>query len=147
MKADGWLYLCAAHPVTKSVRRTGIVCHIVLSPIETKFFVSKTLIVIVPCHRLYCSYFGWSHHAPKQLKVLSKQVRFGVCGFSRWRKCFGLSEQILSFRISIPEPSLKHLQAIARRLYRIFAHAYFHHREAFEFFEVSQSQLLAYGRV
>jgi hypothetical protein len=40
------------------------------------------------------------------------------------------------YRISIPEPSLKHLQAIARRLYRIFAHAYFHHRETFEFFEV-----------
>ncbi|CAO3703433.1 unnamed protein product [Rhizopus stolonifer] len=38
-------------------------------------------------------------------------------------------------RISIPEPSLKHFQSVARRLYRIFAHAYFHHREIYEFFE------------
>ncbi|KAI8143806.1 Mob1/phocein [Fennellomyces sp. T-0311] len=38
-------------------------------------------------------------------------------------------------RISIPEPSLKHFQSIARRLYRIFAHAYFHHREIYESFE------------
>jgi len=40
-------------------------------------------------------------------------------------------------RISVPEPSLKHFQSIARRLYRIFAHAYFHHREIYESFEAS----------
>lgn len=43
----------------------------------------------------------------------------------------------LYHRISVPEPSLKHFQSIARRLYRIFAHAYFHHREIYESFEVS----------
>lgn len=45
------------------------------------------------------------------------------------------------YRISVPEPSLKHFQSIARRLYRIFAHAYFHHREIYEYFEVSHLRI------
>jgi hypothetical protein len=39
-------------------------------------------------------------------------------------------------RISIPPGSVKHFQSIARRLYRIFAHAWFHHRAVFDSFEV-----------
>ncbi|KAI8801802.1 preimplantation protein [Cladochytrium replicatum] len=38
-------------------------------------------------------------------------------------------------RISIPESSIRHFQSIARRLYRIFAHAWYHHKEAFYMFE------------
>ncbi|CAJ0844528.1 22400_t:CDS:2 [Entrophospora sp. SA101] len=38
-------------------------------------------------------------------------------------------------RLSIPDTSVKHYQSIARRLYRIFAHAWFHHREIFKEFE------------
>ncbi|CAG8566378.1 11301_t:CDS:2 [Funneliformis mosseae] len=45
------------------------------------------------------------------------------------------SHKYFPSRISIPETSLKHYQSIARRLYRIFAHAWFHHREIFEAFE------------
>jgi len=37
-----------------------------------------------------------------------------------------------SYRISIPSSSVKHFASLARRLSRIFAHAYFHHREIFE---------------
>lgn len=43
-------------------------------------------------------------------------------------------------RLSIPKSSMKHLQSIARRLYRIFAHTYFHHRTVYEEFE-NQSSL------
>ncbi|THH07049.1 hypothetical protein EW145_g3653 [Phellinidium pouzarii] len=35
-------------------------------------------------------------------------------------------------RISIPPSSIRHFSSLARRLGRIFAHAFFHHREAFE---------------
>jgi len=35
-------------------------------------------------------------------------------------------------RINIPPPSHRHFGSLARRLGRIFAHAYFHHREVFE---------------
>ncbi|KAI0305277.1 Mob1/phocein [Multifurca ochricompacta] len=42
-------------------------------------------------------------------------------------------------RISIPAPSHRHFGSLARRLGRIFAHAYFHHREVFEQAEAESS--------
>ncbi|KAI8345502.1 Mob1/phocein [Mortierella sp. GBAus27b] len=42
-------------------------------------------------------------------------------------------------RICVPEGSAKNFQSIARRLYRIFAHAYFHHRDIFDAFEAKTS--------
>ncbi|KZO91522.1 Mob1/phocein, partial [Calocera viscosa TUFC12733] len=42
-------------------------------------------------------------------------------------------------RLSIPQTSQRHLSAIARRLARVFGHAYFHHREVFEESEVEHS--------
>lgn len=41
----------------------------------------------------------------------------------------------MKLRMQIPSNSLKHFQSIARRLYRIFAHTYFHHRAVFDEFE------------
>merc|ERR1712137_4868 len=38
-------------------------------------------------------------------------------------------------RVSIPKGSVKHFQSISRRLYRLFAHCFFHHREVFDAFE------------
>jgi len=38
-------------------------------------------------------------------------------------------------RSAVPKESLKYFQSIARRLYRILAHAYFHHRAEFDAFE------------
>ncbi|KAJ1960265.1 hypothetical protein GGI12_003894 [Dipsacomyces acuminosporus] len=35
-------------------------------------------------------------------------------------------------RTRVPETSMKHFQSMARRIYRIFSHTYFHHREIFE---------------
>ncbi|KAG1141459.1 hypothetical protein G6F37_002381 [Rhizopus arrhizus] len=83
MKADGWLYLCAAHPSTQS-----------------------------------CPAIDYIIHTLDGATVLLNNSKY------------------FPSRISIPEPSLKHFQSVARRLYRIFAHAYFHHREIYEFFEV-----------
>jgi hypothetical protein len=42
-------------------------------------------------------------------------------------------------RLSIPPTSYRHFSSLARRLGRIFAHAYFHHREAFEQAEAESS--------
>ncbi|KAI9304644.1 Mob1/phocein [Cunninghamella echinulata] len=82
MKADGWLYLCAAHPSTQTCPAIDYIIH----------------------------------------------TLDGATNLLNNSKYF-------PSRISIPEPSLKHFQSIARRLYRIFAHAYFHHREIYEFYE------------
>ena len=46
---------------------------------------------------------------------------------------------IPSNRLQIPPPSHRHFSSLARRLGRIFAHAYFHHREAFEQAEAESS--------
>ncbi|CEP17677.1 hypothetical protein [Parasitella parasitica] len=82
MKADGWLYLCAAHPSTQS-----------------------------------CPAIDYIIHTLDGATILLNNSKY------------------FPSRISVPEPSLKHFQSIARRLYRIFAHAYFHHREIYESFE------------
>lgn len=42
-------------------------------------------------------------------------------------------------RLSIPQSSHRHFSSLARRLGRIFAHAYFHHREIFEQAEAESS--------
>ncbi|KJA17426.1 hypothetical protein HYPSUDRAFT_57754 [Hypholoma sublateritium FD-334 SS-4] len=42
-------------------------------------------------------------------------------------------------RLQIPQTSHRHFASLARRLGRIFAHAYFHHREAFEQAEAESS--------
>ncbi|KAG6807147.1 hypothetical protein H0H87_001834, partial [Tephrocybe sp. NHM501043] len=44
-----------------------------------------------------------------------------------------------SFSLQIPPSSHRHFSSLARRLGRIFAHAYFHHREAFEQAEAESS--------
>ncbi|KAI9023746.1 mps one binder kinase activator-like 3-like protein [Phycomyces nitens] len=82
MKAEGWLYLCAAHPATQS-----------------------------------CPAIDYIIHTLDGATTLLNNAKY------------------FPSRISVPEPSLKHFQSIARRLYRIFAHAYCHHREIYEFFE------------
>lgn len=82
MKAEEWLYLCAAHTAPQS-----------------------------------CCAIDYIVHTLDGATALLSSSRF------------------FPSRISVPEPSLKHYQSIARRLYRIFAHAWFHHREVFESFE------------
>ncbi|KAH9824161.1 Mob1/phocein [Melampsora americana] len=42
-------------------------------------------------------------------------------------------------RLQIPTTSIKHFTSIARRLYRIFAHAWFHHRDVFDQCETETS--------
>lgn len=41
-------------------------------------------------------------------------------------------------RVSIKESSVAKLGSVCRRVYRIFSHAYFHHRQIFDDFEVSK---------
>ena len=43
----------------------------------------------------------------------------------------------LTSRVSIKESSVAKLGSVCRRIYRIFSHAYFHHRQIFDKYEVS----------
>ncbi|CAG8495912.1 17294_t:CDS:2 [Acaulospora colombiana] len=90
MKADEWMYLCAAH-------QTPMNC---------------------------CAIDYMVHALDGATSVLNSHKHFPS-------------------RITISDTSVKHYQSIARRLYRIFAHAWFHHREIFESFE---NETFLYGR-
>ncbi|KAJ3292229.1 hypothetical protein HK104_005448 [Borealophlyctis nickersoniae] len=82
MKADEWMYLCAAHATPQSC----------------------------------CAIDYAVHTLDNAIALLNSQKYFPS-------------------RVSVPETSLKHFQNVARRLYRIFAHAWYHHREIFTEFE------------
>lgn len=45
------------------------------------------------------------------------------------------NSKYFSSRVAIPSSSLKHLESIVRRLYRVFSHTYFHHMDIFTDFE------------
>eukprot|EP01135_Chromosphaera_perkinsii_P000655 Nk52_evm22s147 gene=Nk52_evmTU22s147 len=45
------------------------------------------------------------------------------------------SNALFPSRVSVPEKSVRQFQSICRRLYRIFAHAYFTHREVYDMWE------------
>ena len=45
------------------------------------------------------------------------------------------NSQNFNSRVTIPASSIKHLLSIVRRLYRLFAHTYYHHKEIFLEFE------------
>ncbi|KAL7746301.1 hypothetical protein RI367_008372 [Sorochytrium milnesiophthora] len=47
------------------------------------------------------------------------------------------SNKFFGSRVTISKDSSQHFESIARRLYRIFAHAYFHHRAVFDQFEAA----------
>ena len=50
------------------------------------------------------------------------------------------SNKYFPSRITIKETSIPRLSSVARRIYRIFSHAYFHHRALYDQFEVSWSE-------
>lgn len=52
-----------------------------------------------------------------------------VGGFTPMSRCL--------CRVSIKESSVAKLGSVCRRIYRIFSHAYFHHRQIFDKYEVS----------
>ncbi|RUP50888.1 mps one binder kinase activator-like 4-like protein [Jimgerdemannia flammicorona] len=105
MKAEEWLYLCAAHQAPQSV---CMICP------AQRYTYHSNMAKLVSCQ---CCAIDYIVHTLDGASTLLNSNRF------------------FPSRISIPEPSLKHYQSIARRLYRIFAHAWFHHREVFESYE------------
>lgn len=52
-----------------------------------------------------------------------------------------------AYRVSIKESSVAKLGSVCRRIYRIFSHAYFHHRQIFDEYEVSSLKLHLESRI
>eukprot|EP00732_Lithocolla_globosa_P004301 Lithocolla_globosa_v1_NODE_3910_length_1552_cov_15.615230.p1 type:complete len:211 gc:universal NODE_3910_length_1552_cov_15.615230:808-1440(+) len=82
------------------------------------------------------SYLCASHQPPKECSAIDYIIH-------TMDSTTLLLNSLKSFpsRFSIPPESVKHFQPCARRLYRIFAHAYFHHPDVFNEFEKERKLL------
>lgn len=71
-----------------------------------------------------------AHKTPKECPAID-YTRHTLDGAA----CLLNSNKYFPSRVSIKESSVAKLGSVCRRVYRIFSHAYFHHRSAFDTFE------------
>ncbi|KAF0295912.1 MOB kinase activator-like 4 [Amphibalanus amphitrite] len=71
-----------------------------------------------------------AHKTPKECSAID-YTRHTLDGAA----CLLNSNKYFPSRVSIRESSVSKLGSVCRRVYRIFAHAYFHHRQLFDEFE------------
>ncbi|QQP56328.1 Mps one binder kinase activatorlike 4like [Caligus rogercresseyi] len=71
-----------------------------------------------------------AHKTPKDCSAID-YTRHTLDGAA----CLLNSNKYFPSRVSIKEGSISKLASVCRRVYRIFSHAYYHHRELFEAFE------------
>jgi len=71
-----------------------------------------------------------AHKTPKECPAID-YTRHTLDGAA----CLLNSNKYFPSRVSIKESSVAKLGSVCRRVYRIFSHAYFHHRQIFDFFE------------
>jgi len=71
-----------------------------------------------------------AHKTPKECPAID-YTRHTLDGAA----CLLNSNKYFPSRVSIKESSVAKLGSVCRRVYRIFSHAYFHHRQIFEAFE------------
>lgn len=107
---EQWIFLCAAHKTPKECPAIDYTRHTLDGAAcllnSNKYFPSR----------------------------YSFRISFVICFFFlslRVNKSF----LKMHFRISIKESSVAKLGSVCRRVYRIFSHAYFHHRTIFDEFE------------
>ena len=71
-----------------------------------------------------------AHKTPKECPAID-YTRHTLDGAA----CLLNSNKYFPSRVSIKESSVAKLGSVCRRVYRIFSHAYYHHREIFDSFE------------
>ena len=127
MKAGEWMYLCVAHGNDGAMEVSRIP------------FIDERPSSDGRCSNAAPSttfYTPWT--VQLRFSIHHERSLHGMCHMSirlTFSACFETSLR----RINIPAPSHRHFGSLARRLGRIFAHAYFHHREVFEQAEAESS--------
>lgn len=116
---EQWIFLCAAHKNPKEV------CFI--SYDIFMMYTHQCSAIDYTLHTLHgaASLLNSNKHFP------SRSASHDVMDYIMW-----------CHRLCIKESSLSKLSSVARRIYRIFSHAYFHHRRLYEEFEVSYSIMM-----
>jgi Mob1/phocein family protein len=126
MKAGEWMYLCVAHGNDGAME------------VSLMFFMMQGHHLMVAAamlrHRLHFTHRRQCNGATQ----FTTSIPFTV-GVTRPSAFLFLPLLTSLQRINIPSPSHRHFGSLARRLGRIFAHAYFHHREVFEQAEAESS--------
>lgn len=90
-------------------------------------------------HRLHTSHLGRCRLFTQFKQILSVTVIFPL----QFSLLSSLTNSSTS-RVSIKESSVLKLGSVCRRVYRIFSHAYFHHRRIFNEFEEETSLCLRF---
>ncbi|KAA3672199.1 uncharacterized protein DEA37_0005237, partial [Paragonimus westermani] len=75
-----------------------------------------------------------AHKTPKECPAMD-YTRHTLDGAA----CLLNSSKYFPSRVSIRQNSINRLDSVCRRVYRIFSHAFYHHREVFDQFEASTS--------
>ena len=133
---EQWIFLCAAHKTPKEVFsntfNAKIYCLLLL---VFNCFHSVQQLTTQDTHlmELHVSSIATNTfpagECPPPLPLI-RFLRHGCCPHLSF-KFF-----LLNFRVSIKETSVAKLGSVCRRVYRIFSHAYFHHRTLFDEYEV-----------
>ena len=117
------MYLCVAHGNDGAMEVSLVFC---IDEISSPLTVAAAMLR----YRLHFTHRGQRNGASQLTTSVPITVRV-IPSF--WPALTSLR------RINIPPPSHRHFGSLARRLGRIFAHAYFHHREVFEQAEAESS--------
>ncbi|ELU37513.1 mps one binder kinase activator-like 4 [Rhizoctonia solani AG-1 IA] len=110
MKAGEWLYLCVAHGNAAGGHIQARILLCDLMPMN-RTDVSRSVV------RSIISYIHWTVQQHFSIRHASSPLG----------------------GLSVPQSSYRHFSSLARRLSRIFAHAYYHHRELFSQAEAESS--------
>jgi Mob1/phocein family len=127
MKAGEWMYLCVAHG-NDGAMEVSLISVIDEGPSSdgrcSNAAPSTTFYTPWTAQRRFLIHHEHSLHGTRHTTI---------------RRPFSTCFETSLHRINIPTPSHRHFGSLARRLGRIFAHAYFHHREVFEQAEAESS--------
>jgi hypothetical protein len=127
MKAGEWMYLCVAHGNDGAM-------EVSLMPFTDEVPPSDGRRSNAAPSTTFCT--PWT--AQQRFLIHHERSLHGTRHMSI-RLTFSTCFETSLHRINIPTPSHRHFGSLARRLGRIFAHAYFHHREVFEQAEAESS--------
>lgn len=125
MKGGEWLYLCAAHPSANETECCAVSVVFQSLELETSYEVRN-----VANKAQQIDYINHTLDAASALlcskRYFPSRFRSHLRGLSfRLKPLTRCSRQ----RIGVPDTSVKHFTSIARRMYRIFSHAFYHVRQ------------------
>src|SRR6266478_2030445 len=127
MKAGEWMYLCVAHGNDGAME------------VSLMYLIDEGPSFDGRCKQ--CCAIDYILHTVDSATALLNSPRAFPSRYASHDHLpsFSASFETSLYRLNIPAPSHRHFGSLARRLGRIFAHAYFHHREVFEQAEAESS--------